>query len=313
MSQLQVIVVTGIPGSGKSTWSKQHVAKDPDNWVRISNDDIRAAMNDGVYSAQMEKIVTATRLFMIRESLKMNKNVIIDNLNLNKRHWTYVSKICKEMNKDIMLMEKHFYVELEEAIERDSKRIGKACVGEQVIKKWYKESGGKSFKHYSPRKEIFKKNINTSNEEFVPMKQDKSLPKLLISDLDGTLALMNGRNPYDASTCDQDLPHEHVVELVKLYNQTGHKIIFVSGREDKDRAPTERFIQKYLPGISYELYMRPTGDMRKDVIIKEEIFNNNIKDKYYVSLWVDDRLQICKYLYKSGISFVRVGDPEATF
>lgn len=312
MSQLQVILTVGIPASSKSTWSKQKVKEAPNDWVRVSNDDIRALMNDSVYSAQMEKIVTSTRLFMIREALKANKNVIVDNLNLNKRHWTDVSKICQEMNKDIMLLEKHFYVELDEAIERDSKRIGKACLGEAIIKKWWKESGGKSFKHYSPRKEIFTKNINTSTE-FVPMVQDKSLPKLLISDLDGTLALMNGRSPYDASTCDKDLPHEHIVELVKLYNQTGHKIIFVSGREDKDRAPTERFIQKYLPGISYELYMRPTGDLRKDVLIKEEIFNNHIKDKYYVSLWIDDRLQICQWLYKSGISFVRANNPEATF
>lgn len=312
MSQLQVILTCGIPGSGKSTWSKQKVKEAPNDWVKISNDDIRSGMNDGVYSAQMEKIVTATRLFMIRESLKMNKNVIIDNLNLNKRHWTDVSKICTEMNKDIMLLEKHFYVELEEAIERDSKRIGKACVGEQVIKKWWKESGGKSFKHYSPRKEIFKKNVNVS-KEFVPMVQDKSLPKAAIYDNDGTISLLNGRSPYDASTCDQDLPHEHVIELMKLHYQTGHKIIFVSGREEKDRAPTERFYAKHFPEVKYELYMRPTGDMRKDVLIKEEIFNNHIKDKYYVSFWGDDRAQICQWLYKSGIPFARFNDPEATF
>lgn len=312
MTQLQVIVVTGIPGSGKSTWAKAEIKKDPDNWIRISNDDIRAGMNEGIYSASMEKIVSNIRLFMIREALKANKNIIIDNLNLNKRHWEQTTKICKEMNKNILCMEKHFYVELEEAIERDSKRIGKACVGPEVIKKWWKESGGKSFKHYAPKKEIFTQNVNISTE-FVAMKQDKDLPKILVSDLDGTLALMNGRDPYNASTSDEDLPHEHIVNLVKIYHQTGHKIILVSGREDKYRAPTEKFLAKYLPGIEYELYMRPTGDMRKDVLIKQEIFENYIKDKYYIALWCDDRLQIIKWLYESGFPFVRANNPESIF
>ena len=67
---------------------------------------------------------------------------------------------------------------------------------------------------------------------------------------------------------------------MRVYFNAGYKIIFVSGREEKDRAPTERFYKKYFPEITYELYMRPTGDKRKDVVIKEEIYNTYLKDKY---------------------------------
>lgn len=310
MQKIEILV--GIPGAGKSSYCNNLMKKEPGIWKRINNDSLRESFDFGVYDKKSEKLISDLRKHLISVFLQSGFNILIDNLNLNKRHWTDVSKICKEINKDIMLLEKHFYVELEEAIERDSKRIGKACVGSQVINKWWKESGGKSFKHYSPRKEIFKKNVNL-NEEFVPMVQDKSLPKAAIYDNDGSISLLNGRSPYDASTCDEDLPHEHVIELMKLHYQTGHKIIFVSGREEKDRAPTERFYAKHFPEVKYELYMRPTGDMRKDVLIKEEIFNNHIKDKYYVSLWIDDRLQIINWLYKSGIPFARVNNPEATF
>ena len=100
---------------------------------------------------------------------------------------------------------------------------------------------------------------------------------------------------------------------MKLYHNAGYKILFVSGRPEKDRAPTERFYQKYFPEVKYELFMRPDNDNRRDVIIKEEIFNNHIKGKYFVSVWVDDRLQIVDWLYSSGFPVLRAGDPRANF
>lgn len=49
--------------------------------------------------------------------------------------------------------------------------------------------------------------------------QDPSLPIAIICDLDGTLALLNGRSPFDASKCNQDLPNIPVVNMVKNYYQ----------------------------------------------------------------------------------------------
>ena len=59
--------------------------------------------------------------------------------------------------------------------------------------------------------------------------------------------------------------------------------------------------------------MRTSGDMRKDVIIKEEIFNAYIKNKYFVAGWSDDRLQVSKWVYEQGLPLFRVNDPEANF
>ena len=37
----KLILTRGIQGSGKSTWARQWVEEDPENRVRINNDDIR--------------------------------------------------------------------------------------------------------------------------------------------------------------------------------------------------------------------------------------------------------------------------------
>jgi hypothetical protein len=42
----------------KSTWAKQEIAKDPNNWFCINNDDIRAMMNNSVWSADHERLIT---------------------------------------------------------------------------------------------------------------------------------------------------------------------------------------------------------------------------------------------------------------
>lgn len=310
---IKVEILVGIPGSGKSTYAKQVIAKDPNNWVRINNDDLRAMMNGSVWSQDYEKIITDTRNYLIRDAAKRGKNIIIDNLNLNKRHWNDICEIIKSANVAANIYEKPFYIELDEAIARDSKRDGKAKVGEEIIKKWWKESGGKQFKHYHHRIMI----INATkgmNKNIAPMVQDESLPRAVIFDNDGTISLIHSdRSPYDASTCDFDDPHKHVIECMKLYYSAGYKILFVSGREEKDRAPTERFYQEHFPEVKYELFMRPTGDMRKDVIIKEEIFNTHIKNKYFIAGWFDDRLQVCKWIYENGLPLFRVNNPEAIF
>lgn len=53
-----VIVLRGLPGSGKSTWAKEWVAGDPDNRVRINRDDIRYA-SFGKYWGVDEDYVSA--------------------------------------------------------------------------------------------------------------------------------------------------------------------------------------------------------------------------------------------------------------
>lgn len=310
---IKIIVCCGIPSSGKSTWARQEIAKDPDSWCRINNDDLRSMCNGSVWSSNYEKLIKETRNFLIKEAIKRDKNIIIDNLNLNRRNFDDVCKLAKASGKEVQVFEKLFYIELEEAIERDSKRTGSAQVGEKVIRKWWKDSGGKQHRFYNPRSEIFIKQSQNYTDALSSFQaeQNESLPKAIISDLDGTLALFtHHRGPYDATNCDMDLPYAPVVESVKVFYKLGYKVIFCSGREDKYREPTEKFIKKYLPEVEYQLFMRKSGDMRKDSIIKEEIYRNNIEGKYYISHIYDDRSSVVNLWRSLGLVCFQVAPGE---
>lgn len=328
---LKCALTVGLPASGKSSWAKAEVAKDPANWVRINNDDLRAMMNGSEWSSEYEKMITDTRNYLIRDALKRGKNVIIDNLNLNKRHFDDTCAIAKSVNVDVQVFEKAFYVELEEALARDAKREGKARVGEEVIKKWWKESGKTQFKHYHPRVEVFTQRMG-SNAQLVdaPAYVD-GLPEAVLCDLDGTLALIHNRSPYDASDCDiKDYPNNPVIQTVLAHYNQGRKIIFCSGREDKYKPETIRFIEKYCrfieeyspcPNcdppqepqeklIEYQLFMRKTDDFRKDAIIKEEIYQEHIEGKYNVLLVLDDRRSVVSLWRSLGLTCFQVAEGD---
>lgn len=313
----KVFMYVGIPACGKSTAAKAEIAKNPDGWARINNDDIRAMLNGSVWSSDYEKFITDTRNYLIKEALRRGKDVIIDNLNLNRKHFDDVVKIAKGLNRDIQVIEKSFYIELEEAIERDAKRTGSAHVGEAVIKKWWKESGGKGHKFYKPRTETIVRDMNKPVMGEAPPK-DVSLGNAIMCDLDGTVSLFNkindrgkvevvypaahARNPYDASRADEDLLNEAVAIVLKTFAEKGTKILFCSGRTGEYEPQTRTFLDKHFPGMDYKLMMRKTGDNRKDSIVKEEIYRNNIEGRYNVLFVLDDRTQVVDQWRSLGLT-----------
>lgn len=319
---IKVCLTVGCPASGKSTWAKAEVAKDPSNYVRINNDDLRAMMNGSVFSADYEKMITEARNYLIRDAMKRHKNIIIDNVNANRRHFDDVCKIAKSVNIDVQVYEKAFYADLEELIERDSKRPGK--VGEAVIKKFWKDLGGKGHAFYKPRVEIYQERKGNQNSNIEGPAYDPTLPEAVVCDLDGTLALIHNRSPYDASDCDiKDLPNHPVIKTILAHYAAGRKIIFCSGREDKYRPETIRFIEKYClmdnsndrkdrdwvpitKPIEYQLHMRKTDDFRKDAIIKEEIYQNHIEGKVNVLMVLDDRNQVVDFWRAKGLTCFQV-------
>lgn len=318
---LKVFMYVGLPASGKSTAAKLEIAKDPDNWARINNDDIRAMLNNSVWSQNYEKFITDTRNYLIKEALRRGKSIIIDNLNLNRKHFDDVVKIAKSVNKDVQVIEKPFYIEIEEAIERDSKRVGTACVGKKVIEKWWKDSGGKQFKFYKPRTETIVKNQFQPELGSAPQ-HDPNLPNAIMCDLDGTVSLFNkigdhgnvevmypeahARNPYDASKCNEDMLNPAVAAVLNNFYANGTKVIFCSGRKDVYEPQTREFLDTHFPNMRYSLFMRKTSDSRKDSIVKEEIYMDNIIGKYNITFVLDDRNQVCDQWRSMGLTCFQV-------
>ena len=112
----------------------------------LDNDDLGASFNGSVYSADYEKLVRETRLFLIKQGINRGLNIIIDNVNASKRNWEDTYKIAKESGKEINLFEKVFYCELDELLERNAKRTGAARVTDEIVKKFFKRSWWETIK-----------------------------------------------------------------------------------------------------------------------------------------------------------------------
>jgi len=279
----KVIILRGLPASGKSTYARNLLDENPGAYKRLNKDELRVMLDNNHHTNHNEKFIEKVRDLMLIEALVDGKHVIVDDTNLSDRPVERIKNVIRKFNADhnqqVQVEIKEMNVSLDECLERDKSRDKK--VGDEVILKMH-------------RQHIIKDSgVSPKHDKKHPMyrTQAPSLPKAIICDLDGTLALLNGRSPFDATTCDKDLPNEPVVNMIKNYKQLEYKILLVSGREDVYQPQTEKWLARL--NISYtELIMRKAGDYRKDAIIKREIFETFINGKYFVELVLDDRNQV---------------------
>ena len=278
---LKIILTKGLPASGKTTWANEMVKNNPDI-MNVCKDDIREAMVKGT----KEKEIINARDAMTESFLKSGKSVIWSDTNLNPIHEKRAKELSEKYNA-IVEVKDFTHVTLKECIERDSKRV--KTVGATVIKSMYNQYQRTKVKTY----------------DFVHRKQDSTLPKAIICDLDGTLAKIHGRNPYDASECEKDLLNEPVKKILEVFKRTGTKILLVSGRKDCYRTQTENWLK--LHNINYDLLiMRQTSDNRKDSVIKKEIYESQIESNYYIDFILDDRNQVVDMWRELGLTCLQV-------
>src|SRR5271166_2358546 len=100
---IKIIVLTGVPASGKSTFCRELMKKEPGQWKRINNDALRDAIDFSVFSTENETMIRNLRNHMLKEFLRHGHNVLIDNVNASKRTWDEIVKIASEANRDIFL------------------------------------------------------------------------------------------------------------------------------------------------------------------------------------------------------------------
>ncbi len=278
----KILVYRGLPASGKSTAARKLLDENPGKYKRINKDDLRAMLDNGHFSRSNEKFVLKMRDLMILQALDEGKHVIIDDTNIHPKHAQRISELVKGQAEVEVIDFMH--VDVETCIARDLARPH--SVGERVIRRMWKEYLGFT----QPK-----------------LTQDTTLPRAIICDLDGTLALLNGRSPYDATHCDADLLNEPVAAIVRRFQETGHEIIFLSGREDKFREPTLRFLTQHLGAeFPYQLIMRASGDMRKDAVIKQELLEREIVPGWCVDFVLDDRNQVVDMWRGLGLTCMQV-------
>lgn len=289
----RIIILKGLPASGKSTWAKAEVTAHPNMYKRISKDDMREMLDSGVYSKSNEKFVLALRDHLIIEALKDGKHVIVDDTNLNPVHETEIRRMAKwyaaENKQEIKIEIKEFNLSLDDCIFRDSQR--ETPVGKNVIRSMYDK--------YLKYKDL------VSRTPLKSIQQDESLPRAIICDLDGTLALLNNRSWTEEHLCETDDVNESIKHILEAFKNT-HYILLTSGRKDTCKEETERWLKKH--NIGYRsLFMRKADDNRRDSIVKYEMYEQHIKDKYYVEFVLDDRDQVVDmWRNKAGLTCLQV-------
>ena len=283
MSKLLILV--GAPGSGKSTFAR-YFLRTEDNWIRVNRDDFRLMQfGDSLmipfYEERISKMVEASVLTL----LKSDTNVIIDATNTSLRT---IQDMIHTYTEYADISFKVFDLPVDELVKRCDKRYEETG---KFISKSVVERNVANLKHTLEKFDFapIPRKVQVATTSYAT--QDKNLPKAVICDLDGTLSLLNGRDPYNAATCDNDLLNAPVAAALKMAKQQGYQVILLSGREDKFREPTVRFLDKHQIGYDL-LLMRTSNDFRKDNIIKRELFEGEIQGKYFVEFLLDDRNQV---------------------
>lgn len=273
----------GLPASGKTTEAKRMLENfGSGNARRVNKDDLRAMLDNGQWSRGNEAFVLEIRDHVITRTLEHGKHVLVDDTNLAPKHEERLRQLALLGGACFEIID-FTNVPVEECIKRDLKRP--VSVGERVIRDMYDQ-------FLRPKVE--------------PPAHNPALPDCIIVDIDGTVAQANGRGHYDWMKVGTDLPRLAVIRAVLCFNC---RWIFMSGRDEVCRDLTKTWLEQYF-GSGDPLYMRPAGDMRKDAIVKAELYEANVKGKFNVKAIFDDRPQMIRCWQDLGFTdrIFNVGD-----
>ncbi|MGW7136671.1 phosphatase domain-containing protein [Streptomyces xanthophaeus] len=297
-----VHVMTGLPASGKTTAARALQAQSGGRMRRVNLDDLRAMLDlpdpERGRSFAHEKTVLEVQDAAVRAAVDGGFDVVVDNTHLTKN----IPKRLKAAVGGLATFVVHDFtdVPLEECLRRDAAR--ERQVGEEIIRIL-------ADKHQKARKGGWRLTSEWMNgvsggaavppvQTYVP---DPALPSAVMCDIDGTLALLGNRGPYDFSRCELDVLNESVRHALDAFRRAdGDVIVLLSGRSEEHRPQTESWLRRH--GVPYdELWMRATGDTRRDDVVKAELFDAHVRHRYAVRVSLDDRDRVVAVWRRMGL------------
>ncbi|NMO51999.1 AAA family ATPase [Actinoplanes sp. TBRC 11911] len=302
-----LIIARGLPGSGKTFFARTWVAEDPIGRARVNRDDLRAMLHNSIHidgpsapAGGTEPAVAASRDALIRTLLGRGIDVICDDTNLPQRVARHLATIAAQCGASVEVHDLRD-VPIELCLARNAKRQGLARVPDGVIRSMYRRylAGG----YVTGVPEV---GSVVAAEPYLRRAVDPWASTVYLVDVDGTVALLGGRSPYDTAGVDQDQPNKPVVDVVRTLYDAGHQLVFCSGRHEAARAATAAWLHQHLGIDDPVLYMRADGDMRKDSVVKLEIFDREIRHRYDVLGVFDDRRQVVEMWRSLGLTVFQV-------
>lgn len=297
----ELFIYRGLPGSGKTTRAKELQKV---TGARIVGRDHLRELLYGLAnykpSNAKEQEVTRLQEKMIRDGLRADQMVIVDDMNLKAKYMRRLMEIAIQEGAEYSIIDLTD-VPVETCVERDLAR-DRQVRPEQIRDLHKRFIQGQPYPLPLP-------NVAEKPSEGLVYEPPADAPPALIVDIDGTVAKMNGRSPYDYTKVSEDLPNDPVIGIVKIYYELGYEILFTSGRPDSCREDTVKWIKENVNlGWDYQLFMRNAGDHRKDSVVKRELFDRHIRENFRVEFVLDDRDQVVEMWRSLDLTCLQVAE-----
>jgi predicted kinase len=287
----------GLPGSGKSTWARaqRHA-------VRVNRDDLRRMLHGGRTGENWAEVqVSLVQRAQIDALLRAGVNVICDDTNLRSRALRELAEIGLRAGATIEVKD-FFDIPVEECIARDANRTDGERVGEDAIRGMFQRY--LAGRRVTPPVPAF----TTATGLGEPYLPPDGMPEAVLVDIDGTVAVMGDRSPYDMTQVHIDTPHQAVIAAVRAMRAAGYRVVFCSGRSEDARAATEAWLAEHLEVAYDALHMRKVGDQRRDSVVKAEIFERELRHAYRIVCVFDDRDQVVRMWRSYGLTVFQVAE-----
>lgn len=289
--QPTLTLLVGIAASGKTTKARQMARDNPDA-VMVSRDALRVSLfnyteyYNNPLLHKCEESVTSMEMGMIRAALQQGNDVIVDDTNLRMRTINNFLKAFNDTDIHFELLD----ISTDEALLRDSKR---PCpVGRQVI-----------LRHAALLHQLHKQFDFEPRHAPTPLATNPTLPTAYVFDLDGTLAINSGRQPFDWTRVSEDKLDSAVATTLASVRKAGHAIIICTARDAVAEEATKKWLDDnhvYHDGFK----MRAAGDGRPDFEVKEDFWRAILLEYNIVAL-VDDREQVVRRARKLGLKVLQ--------
>lgn len=334
----KLIILHGLPGSGKSTFTENYIHENPKEKIVIANrDTIREKLFGKSYHekfnsmtfeerAKFESQVTKVHHGIIHNALENNQTVIDDNTNLNTKGLKNLLKIAKKYDAEVS--NKTMDVSIEEAKKRNRKRAseGGRFVPEEVIDRMatscyadgkigdfqLKYENGSYGIRLIPGSTINSKKVDALNEKLLA-KNPLNGKAVVIVDCDATLfnnekdsaRFLESPGKKDFVSFYKGIKkapvNKEVLELTDKMRADGLNIIVMTGRTDKYADDLISAIKR--SGVqASRLIVKRDLDYRPSSIFKKESLETLRKEGLIPVHAIDDRETDLKMFADEGIT-----------
>lgn len=132
MNRPSLILLVGIPGSGKTTYAEKYIKENP-NAVHLSSDKIREELWGNEATQGDNNEVFSLMQYRAIDALNNGQSVVYDATNITRKDRSYIIALCPKFAK----IECHIiWASIETCIERDAAR--ERTVGKEVIDRMLK-------------------------------------------------------------------------------------------------------------------------------------------------------------------------------